>query len=47
MLKPLPDPVWWLAGNPRAAEMFMEGFVPKFMSLVDRGGRAENEGKEV
>lgn len=29
----LPDPVWWISGNPAAAELFAEGFVPHLKQL--------------
>ncbi len=29
----LPDPVWWISGNPAAAELFAEGFVAHLKQL--------------
>ena len=27
MLRPLPEPIWWIVGNPALVEPFVEGFV--------------------
>jgi hypothetical protein len=43
MRKPLPDPVWWLAGNPAAVGAFMKYFVPKLGRLAKRYARASHE----
>ena len=29
----LPDPVWWISGNPIAAELFAEGFITHLKQL--------------
>ena len=29
----LPDPVWWISGNPAAAELFAEGFLARLKQL--------------
>ena len=29
----LPDPVWWISGNPIAAELFAEGFISHLKQL--------------
>ena len=29
----LPDPVWWISGNPAAAELFAEGFIARLKQL--------------
>lgn len=29
----LPDPVWWISGNPVAAELFAEGFIAHLKQL--------------
>ena len=29
----LPDPVWWISGNPAAAELFAEGFISHLKQL--------------
>ena len=29
----LPDPVWWISGNPAAAELFAEGFIAHLRQL--------------
>lgn len=29
----LPDPVWWISGNPAAAELFAEGFLAHLKQL--------------
>ena len=29
----LPDPVWWISGNPAAAELFAEGFIAHLKQL--------------
>ena len=29
----LPDPVWWISGNPIAAELFAEGFIAHLKQL--------------
>ena len=29
----LPDPVWWISGNPAAAELFAEGFTAHLKQL--------------
>jgi hypothetical protein len=50
MRKPLPDPVWWLAGNPAAVDAFMRYFAADFGRLAKRSARMpreECERKEV
>jgi hypothetical protein len=50
MRKPLPDPIWWLAGNPAAVEAFMKCFVLRLGRLVEQTVeplREENEREEV
>lgn len=29
----LPDPVWWISGDPAAAELFAEGFIARLKQL--------------
>lgn len=29
----MPDPVWWISGNPAAAELFAEGFIAHLRQL--------------
>ncbi len=29
----LPDPVWWISGNPATAELFAKGFIAHFRQL--------------
>jgi hypothetical protein len=43
MRKPLPDPVWWLAGNPEAVGAFMKRFVPRLGRLAKRSRGAPGE----
>jgi hypothetical protein len=43
MRKPLPDPVWWLAGNTAAVDAFITCFVPKLKRLAGQACRQENE----
>ena len=38
MRKPLPDPVWWLAGDSEAIMAFMIYFMPRFEKLMTEGG---------
>jgi hypothetical protein len=47
MRKPLPDPVWWLAGNPDAVQTFTRHFAAKLEYLAKQNAVAENNGKEV
>jgi len=44
MGKPLPDPVWWLAGDSEAIEAFMVIFMKGFERLMTKGGFLEPEG---
>jgi hypothetical protein len=55
MGKPLPDPVWWLAGNAAAVDTFVLHFVPGLRRLADhnagnrknkRNPRIANKGSE-
>ena len=34
--KPLPDPVWWIAGKPELIETFMDGFLPQLGKLIEK-----------
>jgi hypothetical protein len=36
--KPLPDPVWWLAGDSAAVKAFMALFIERYQSLMINGG---------
>jgi hypothetical protein len=49
MRKPLPDPVWWLAGNPVAVDAFMKYFIQSFGRLARtiEPFRKKNERKGV
>ncbi|MDR1574239.1 MAG: hypothetical protein LBS24_08010 [Clostridiales Family XIII bacterium] len=47
MRKPLPDPVWQLAGNPAAVAAFMKYFTEKLACLVERTDHEENKMKEA
>ena len=38
MRKPLPDPVWWLAGNSAAVKAFMVLFMKRYERLMIAGG---------
>jgi len=38
MRKPLPDPVWWLAGNSEAVTAFMATFIKGYESLMKSEG---------
>lgn len=42
--KPLPDPIWWLAGCAPALSLFCLGFVERLLSLLND---PENKGKEM
>lgn len=46
MRKPLPDPVWWLAGEGEAVSAFMVMFMPQFERLLISGGYYKPEGVE-
>jgi hypothetical protein len=47
MRKPLPDPVWWIAGNPDAVRAFTRHFAEKLEYLAKQNTAVENNGKEV
>jgi hypothetical protein len=50
MRKPLPDPVWWLAGNPEAVNMFIKHFVAGLGRLAKEPAESQSEeyeGKEA
>ena len=36
--KPLPDPVWWIAGAPELIAIYMDGFVTRFGELCAAAG---------
>ena len=38
MLRPLPEPIWWIVGNPALVEPFVEGFVRRLSEF-----RSESE----
>ena len=42
--KPLPDPVWWLAGCAPARSLFCLGFVERLLVLAGHSTRSEKEG---
>ena len=42
--KPLPDPIWWLAGCAPALSQFCFGFVERLLSLLNAPA---NQGKEM
>ena len=46
MRKPLPDPVWWLAGNSAAVKEFMTLFMARYEKLMFGDGLIE-QGEEV
>lgn len=35
---PLPDPMWWLSGNPELVDLFSTGFLAHLEQLVKEGG---------
>ena len=41
MRKPLPDPVWWLAGDSAAVKKFMALFMERYKRLLASGGFIE------
>ena len=41
MRKPLPDPVWWLAGDSAVVKMFMALFMERYGRLMENGGFIE------
>lgn len=43
MGKPLPDPVWWLAGDSLAIKAFMTLFMARYKRLMTNGGFMESE----
>jgi hypothetical protein len=42
--KPLPDPVWWLAGDSAAVKLFMTLFVERYERLMINGGFIKPQG---
>jgi hypothetical protein len=36
--KPLPDPVWWIAGTIELVGIFMDGFMERLEKLLDESG---------
>ena len=46
MRKPLPDPVWWLAGNPEAVKAFTAHFAAGLKRLISQNKDADDERKE-
>jgi len=45
MFKPLPDPVLWLAGHPRALAAFMPLFMDRLNNLLVNAGYLESAGE--
>lgn len=43
LCKPLPDPVWWLAGHPAALEQFSLGFAAYLSQLMEDMEKNEKE----
>ena len=38
MLRPLPEPIWWIVGNPALVEPFVEGFVCRLREFNEESG---------
>ena len=48
MRKPLPDPVWWLAGESAAVKAFMTLFIERYERFIQEDGMLQhNEGVET
>ena len=39
--KPLPDPIWWLAGHTAAVREFMTSFMDRYKRLMTNAGFLE------
>lgn len=37
---PLPDPMWWLSGNPKLVDLFSTGFLAHLEQLMERSVKA-------
>ena len=38
MLQPLPEPIWWIVGNPALVEPFVEGFICRLREFNEESG---------